>query len=101
VRRLTLAILVAGIALAGCGGDDDGTTGSATSDSIATRTATNAVLTGKSSTTAPDAAITTKTATSKTGGVGPGPSGGETADLPLCSQGPPPCRDAQGMVIEP
>ena len=30
------------------------------------------------------------------------PTGGETADLPLCSEGPPPCRDdATDEVVEP
>jgi hypothetical protein len=43
----------------------------------------------------------TEGATTTTQTTGPGPSGGETADLPLCTQGPPPCRTADGTVEVP
>jgi hypothetical protein len=41
---------------------------------------------------------TTETQTTTTG---PGPNGGETSDLPLCSDSPPPCRTAGGGVEAP
>lgn len=44
---------------------------------------------------------TTTTTETQTTTTGPGPNGGETSDLPLCSDSPPPCRTAGGGVEAP
>jgi len=93
VLRRTLAALAALIvvagAVAGCGGDDTTTT----------VTETTAVPSTTSSTTSTDS-TTTEDATTIPDQEEP--TAGETADLPLCSEGPPPCRDdATDEVIEP
>jgi hypothetical protein len=91
MRRFLPLILIALAAAMplGCGGDDE-------------TTVTDTVTTTPSVTTEDTGTEPTSTETSTTGGkIGPGETGGEIADLPLCSQGPPPCRNADGSVIEP
>lgn len=94
VRASLLIVLAVGaLTLGACGGDEETTV---TETVTTTETATAPATTGEA-TTAPSG-------TSTGGGgsaPGPGPGGGETADLPLCSQGPPPCRNPDGSVVEP
>ena len=88
LTALTALIVVAG-AFAGCGGDDTTTTVTETTAAPSTTSST----TSTESTTTEDATTI------------PGqeyPAAGESADLPMCSEGPPPCREHDtGEVIEP
>jgi hypothetical protein len=87
LAALAALIVVAG-AFAGCG--DDTTT---------TVTETTAVPSTTSSTTSTDSTTTEDATTIPDQEY---PAAGETADLPLCSEGPPPCReDDTGAVIAP
>ena len=88
MRRLGSLILIAFAAALplGCGDSDE-------------TTVTDTVTTTPS-VTAPDT-VPSSTSTETTGRIGPGVTGGEIADLPLCSQGPPPCRNADGSVAKP
>jgi hypothetical protein len=86
MRRFLPVILIALAACVplGCGGDDESTV-------TATVTTTPSVTTTE----------TSSTESTTTGKIGPGVTGGEVADLPLCSKAPPPCRGADGSVVEP
>lgn len=90
IRHGVLAALLAILLFAGCG--DDSTT---------TVTETTQAPSTTSSTTSTTESTTTESTTTSIPDQEE-PTAGETADLPLCSEGPAPCRDdASGEVIEP
>jgi len=86
-RAAVGAVLVAGMLAVGCGSDDEKAAKTVTE----TVTQTETVATPETTeTTAPKPPTQPKPQT-----------GGESADLPLCSAGPPPCRDTKGNVVKP
>ncbi len=88
IARIAVAALLAIAIFAGCGGNESTTTVTETTQAPSTTSSTTEATTSEATTTSvPDQEE---------------PIAGETADLPLCSEGPAPCRDdASGEVIEP
>ncbi len=91
VLAVVAALIVVVGAFAGCGGDDTTTTVTETTAVPSTTSSTTST-----DSTTPEGATTTAIPDQEE------PTAGETADLPLCSEGPTPCRDDDtGEVIEP
>ncbi len=104
------ATVVASVALlfVGCG-DEEPVTTTETTETTKTKTETTTSTTTVTTKPKPEPTDTTTSEPPATAPVAPvepiapvdegssgvpvDPSAGETADLPLCSEGPPPCRD--------
>ncbi len=90
-----VVVLAVGLLAAGCGSDDEKAAKTVTDTVTETETVT-APHTETPEATEPELTATTEIAP-------PPESGGsdEISDLPLCSAGPPPCRDRDDNVVEP
>lgn len=91
IARIAVAALLAIAIFAGCGGNESTTTVTETTQAPSTTSSTTSTT-----------EATTSEATTTSVPDQEEPTAGETADLPLCSERPAPCRDdASGEVIEP